>query len=111
MNAGLNIVKRDAAEGEYVTGYLSELLQISEDVIHCEMSLRKTVEKYSVSDKVNKTYDHRFFKVAVDNLREDDDFEIAGVKFKWWNMADLETDPKTVKNNAEIVATVKNEVL
>ena len=49
--------------------------------------------------------------MAVDNLGDDNDFEIAGVKFKWWHLSDLETDQQTVKNNADIVAVVKNEVL
>ena len=91
--------------------YLSELLHTSEQSIDCEMALRKTIEKYSVSDKVNKTYDHRFFKVTGEKLPKDDDFEIAGIKFRWWNISDLEVEPKTVENNSEIVAAVKNEVL
>lgn len=108
INEGKQPEKREL---EYVTGYLAELLQVSEENIHGEMVLRKTIQKYSVSDKVNKTYDHRFYKMAVDNLGDDNDFEIAGVKFKWWHLSDLETDQQTVKNNADIVAVVKNEVL
>lgn len=38
-------------ELEYVTGYLAELLQVSKENIHGEMVLRKTIQKYSVSDK------------------------------------------------------------
>ena len=95
----------------YVTGYLAELLHTPAGSIHAEMSLRAFTEKYSVSDKVSKLYDHRFFKVSVDNLNEEEQFELAGTKFKWWRVSDLEADPDTIAHNSEIVATVKNEVL
>ena len=101
----------DQKELSYVTGCLAELLRTPIDSIHAEMSLRAFTEKYSVSDKVRKLYDHRFFKVSVDNLNEEEQFELAGTKFKWWRISDLEADPDTIAHNSEIVAMVKNEVL
>ena len=111
MNVTNEGKQADKKELDYVTGYLAEFLQVPESSIHAEMSLRAFTEKYSVSDKVNKIYDHRFFKVSVDNLNEEEQFELAGTKFKWWTISDLEIDPDTKAHNSEIVATVKNEVL
>jgi hypothetical protein len=94
----------DQKELSYVTGCLAELLRTPAHSIHAEMSLRALTEKYSVSDKVSRLYDHRFFKVSVDNLNEEEQFELAGTKFKWWRISDLEADSDTIAHNSEIVA-------
>lgn len=99
-------------ELSFIKEHLASLFNISIDSISGSYALQEFTEKYSVSDKCDKTYDHRFYKISIDNLPEDNDtFEIDGTKYKWWNINDLEIDAKTVENNSEIVAKIKNEVL
>ena len=93
-----------------VQEYLHVTFKLPEDS-ECSLRLRQYTRKYSVSDKVNKVYYHRFFRIMTDKLPDTEEFEINGNKCRWWNISDLEVDPKTQKNNAEIIAAVKNEVL
>ena len=89
-----------------------DLFNIPEDRINTSLRLTDYTRKYSVSDKIDKVYFHRYFKVTADDLNTDnDEFEINGTKYRWWSISDLEIDPKSVQYNSEIIATVKNEVL
>lgn len=104
--------KSDNDELQVTVKYLSETFHIDEIRVHCNLSLTQCTRKHSESDKLFKVYYHRFFKVSVEGLPTDkDEFEIDGIRYRWWSMQDLEIDPKTRLNNSEIVATVKNEVL
>ena len=102
--------RSDKRETDLVQEYLQVTFGIPEDS-ECSLRLRQYTHKYSVSDKVDKVYYHRFFRIMTDKLPDTEEFEINGNKCRWWNISDLEVDPKTQKNNAEIIAAVKNEVL
>ena len=102
--------RADNREKDLVQEYLQATFNIPNDS-ECSLKLRQYTRKYSVSDKVDKIYYHRFFRIMTDKLPDTEEFEINGNKCSWWTMSDLEVDPKTQKNNAEIIATVKNEVL
>lgn len=102
--------RADNKETNLVQEYLQVTFNLPEDS-ECSLKLRQYTRKYSVSDKVNKVYYHRFFRIMTDKLPDTEEFEINGNKCRWWNISDLEADPKTQKNNAEIIAAVKNEVL
>lgn len=104
--------KADQEENLSIKEYLSVLFNIPEDRINTSLRLTDYTRKYSVSDKIDKVYFHRYFKVTADDLNTDnDEFEINGTKYRWWSISDLEIDPKSVQYNSEIIATVKNEVL
>ena len=102
--------RADNKETNLVQEYLQVTFNLPEDS-ECSLKLSQYTRKYSVSDKVDKVYYHRFFRIMTDKLPDTEEFEINGNKCRWWNISDLEVDPKTQKNNAEIIAAVKNEVL
>ena len=101
----------DLVETKAVRDYFSDLTLAGRAQTECVLKYQEYTSKYSVSDKVHKVYYHRFFQINSDTLPETEEFEISGNRFRWWNIGDLEVDPKTRENNAEIVATVKNRIL
>lgn len=101
----------DRAETDAVKEHLSCIAKIGRDRITCSLKHREYTCKYSEADKIQKICYHRFFTVSAEELPDTDEFEISGCRFRWWYLNELETDPKTRKHNAEIVATVKNKVL
>lgn len=98
-------------ETSKVRDYFSSLIKVDRDKIKCCLKYQEYTNKYSVSDKIQKIYYHRFFEITSENLPDTEEFEISGHKFRWWYINDLEVDEQTKKYNAEIVATVKNKIL
>lgn len=101
----------DEKEEEDLKNYLADIFQVDVEAISIATALRRYVEKYSVSDKTNKNYDMRYLVVSIEGISEVDEFVVNGHNYKWMYMSDLEVDPLTVKNNSEVFAIVKNEVL
>lgn len=101
----------DLVETAKVRDYFSSMAQVDRNSINCCLKYHEYTSKYSVSDKIQKFYYHRFFVLTSEGLPDADEFEIGGRKFRWWFINDLEVDDNTRKHNAEIVATVKNKIL
>lgn len=92
-----NIVKKE----------ISEALNIKEQFIKVSLVGNKRHEKFSESDKINKEYVHYFYKVDLDVELNDNEFEVNGVKYKWFEYSDLMKDERIQKVNSDIVQFVK----
>jgi mRNA-degrading endonuclease toxin of MazEF toxin-antitoxin module len=63
--------------------------------------------KYSVSDKVYKIYNHKLYKVQIDDISDN----LPGDKYKWMSIEDLESDEAIMEKNDDIIAFVKSKCL
>ena len=63
--------------------------------------------KYSVSDKIYKIYNHKLYKVQIDDIPDN----LSGDKYKWMSIEDLESDEAIMEKNDDIIAFVKTKCL
>ena len=61
--------------------------------------------KYSVSDKVYKIYNHKLYKVQIDDIPD----SLPDDKYKWMSIEDLELDEAIMEKNDDIIAFVKTK--
>ena len=62
---------------------------------------------YSVSDKVYKIYNHKLYKVQIDDIPD----SLPDDKYKWMSIEDLELDEAIMEKNDDIIAFVKTKCL
>ena len=92
-----------------VDSYASELLDeiVESKYVDCAKHC-----KYSVSDNVYKIYNHKLYKLLLENIPEnmrEQTFEIDGIKYKWMSIEEIEHDEKIMEVNEEVVAFVKSK--
>lgn len=66
-----------------------------------------------MSDDVYKIYDHKLYKLELDDIPEfmnSEDFVIDGQRYAWKSIRELEQDPEVMKKNDDILAFVKNSI-
>ena len=61
--------------------------------------------KYSVSDKVYKIYNHKLYKVQIDDIPD----SLPDEKYKWMSIEDLELDEAIMEKNDDIIAFIKTK--
>ena len=65
-------------------------------------------KKFSESAKIEKEYTHYFYDVNIDTKLNQNEFEINGVKYKWFSYAELISNERIQKVNSDIVKFVKD---
>ena len=68
---------------------------------------RKSSEEDRYRKKVEKEYVHYFYNVNLDTELNNNDFEINGIKFKWFSYNDLLNDERIQKVNDDVVGFIK----
>lgn len=86
---------------------ISDALNIKKELIKVSLVGNKQHEKFSESDKINKEYVHYFYKVDLDEKLEDNEFEVNGIKYKWFSYTDLMKNDRIQQVNSDIVQFVK----
>ena len=69
--------------------------------------------KYSVKDKVTKTYDHKYYVAELatfPRILKNNKFCIDGVKYKWMTYPAMQKDKDIVEKNMDIVQYVTQHV-
>lgn len=92
---------------------LSNELKVDRDNIKVEFKTEQIQEKYSVSHKENRVYDHRVYSVEISKFRNDitaDEFEIDGKKYYWMTLQDMEKDQRIKEVNLDVVSLIKASV-
>lgn len=89
---------------------ISSDLQIDKGQINCRYITSRIQEKYSVSHKENRVYNHRLYEVKIDGLPEifqKSDFIKGGKHFYWMSLSEMERDDNIAKKNLEVIDFVK----
>ena len=71
---------------------LSSNLSINRSSIRCEIKGNQVDEKYSVSHKEMRTYNHRLYEVSISNFPEimrNDNFMLNGKHYYWMSIDDM----------------------
>ena len=87
-----------------VDSFASELLHKDIDTTYVTTAKHC---KYSVSDKIYKIYNHKLYKVQIDDIPDN----LPGDKYKWMSIEDLESDEAIMEKNDDIIAFVKTKCL
>ena len=94
---------------ENVDNFVSQLF-------HSEMSTEYLCTakhcKYSVSDGVYKIYNHKLYRVLMDEISENVPESIFGdsdFKYRWMSIEEMEKDQVIMEKNDDIVAFVKTK--
>lgn len=82
-------------------------LNIEKELINVSLVGNRRYEKFPESDKIQKEYIHYFYRVDLDAELNDNEFEINGVKYKWFSYSDLMNDERIQQVNSDIVQFIK----
>lgn len=77
--------------------------------INCVYLFDKLHPKFSVSEKRDKYYHHKFYRLSVltNSDIQKDSFSIDGKTYYWMSIAQMEEDKNIMEKNSDIVAFVK----
>lgn len=103
----LNCKLPNGDDANIVKNKISDALNMKKDAINVSFIGSKRHEKFSESDKVLKEYVHHFYRADLGKKLNDNEFEINGVKYKWFSYSDLMKDGRIKKVNSDIVRFVK----
>ena len=95
---------------ENIIKKLSAELQLDEQYIKVDYKTQEIQSKFSESDKIQKTYEHKLYCAEISHFskqHKQDSFEINGKKFKWMTIEQMEQDEKKKKKNLDVVDLVK----
>lgn len=95
---------------ENIIKKLSNELQVEEQYISVDYKTQKIQSKFSESDKIIKTYEHKLYFADItlfSDLLKQNTFEINGKKFKWMTIEQMEQDENIKKKNLDVVDLVK----
>lgn len=68
--------------------------------------------KFSESAKIYKLYHHYFFQVNTAKLPQymlEKEFVLNGIKYRWFSMDELKSDPRIQEINSDIVGWIKEK--
>lgn len=92
---------------------LSNELKTPIKSINVKFVTESIYQKYSVSDKIQKMYDHKIYYAKIldfDDELKKKSFIIDGKKFYWMTIQEMENDPDIQKKNLDVVNLVKNNI-
>lgn len=94
-------------DSEAVRNKVAEDLNIEHGLIKVSLVGCKKHKKFSESAKIEKEYIHYFYNVKLDAKLNFNEFEINGIKYKWFSYSDLINDDRIQKVNGDVVQFVK----
>ena len=89
-----------------VKNKVSKDLNIGLEDINVQLLGSKTHKKFSESAKKEKEYTHYFYKLVLNKILKNSDFEINNITYKWLSYEDMITDERIFKVNSDIIEFV-----
>ena len=70
-------------------------------------------EKYSVSDKVRKHYDHTFYEAditssGISSILQKNTFKIDGYRYRWFTIAEMQRSTDMMRKNDDIINRIRS---
>lgn len=103
----LNCKLPNGEDSNAVENKVADALKIDKKLIKVSLVDSKRHKKFSESAKIEKEYTHYFYNVNLDLKLNDNDFEIDGIKYKWFSYSDLLNDRRIQEVNSDIVQFIK----
>lgn len=108
-----NFKTSEAQNEENLAQRLSNMLKIDVADIRIKYITDRIQPKFSERDQVNKVYQHSLYQAQIfkfGDILKEDEFEIEGVRFKWFTIADMEKNERIKSINSDVVAYVKEKI-
>lgn len=109
----LNYKTQEHNNEAYILDCVSDNLGIDRHILNCRYITSRVQEKYSVSHKENRIYNHRLYEVYMSNMPSDFmnmDFVVNNIHYYWMTIADMEKDSNILEKNIEVVDFVKEVI-
>lgn len=93
-----------------ICGRLSSQLKIPASSINLELKDEAVHEKYSRSDNVRKTYEHKLYNASIASFPDaerEDNFTVDGIRYRWMSIHDMENNHIIKEINSDVVSFVK----
>lgn len=103
----LNCKLQNGDDTNAVKNKVANDLNIKQEFIKVTLIGCKKHKKFSESAKIEKEYTHYFYDVNIDTKLNQNEFEINGVKYKWFSYAELISNERIQKVNSDIVQFVR----
>lgn len=105
--------KNDEESRKRITAYLSRHLGIPTDAIRLSVVDKWEHEKYSVSDKVRKKYNHTFYEAEITSIGKDKNlqktaFKIDGYRYRWFTIAEMQRNTNMMSKNDDIINRIRS---
>lgn len=103
----LNCKFTEEEDSNIVKEKIANSLEIDANKIQVSFVGKKQHRKFSESAKIEKEYTHYFYNVKIDTKLNDKEFELKGLKYKWFSYSNLMKDERIKKVNSDIIQFVK----
>ena len=103
----LNCKFTEEEDSNIVKEKIANSLEIDTNKIQVSFVGKKQHRKFSESAKIEKEYTHYFYNVKIDTKLNDKEFELKGLKYKWFSYSNLMKDERIKKVNSDIIQFVK----
>lgn len=107
----LNSKMENKENMESIYNKIKEMLNIEKENVEISFIGEKIHKKFSESDKIEKEYQHFFYKVNIlKNIEEFNkkEFQCFNIKYKWFSFKEFENDERIQKVNSDIIQFVKS---
>lgn len=107
----LNSKMKNKEDMESIYNEIKEMLNIEKEDVEISFVSEKIHKKFSESDKIEKEYQHFFYKVNILKNNEKfskKEFEYFNIKYKWFSFKEFENDERIQKVNSDIIQFVKS---
>lgn len=98
---------------ENIIQRLSHKLKINPKYIKVQYISDRIQPKFSEKDKINKVYQHSLYQGIIaqfpENMKQDE-FEIDGIRYRWWTIEEMEAEPRIMEVNSDVVSYVKEKI-
>ena len=106
----LNYKTQERGDEAAIIANVVKELKLNQKKVKCRYITSKLQEKYSVSHRENRIYNHRLYELQVNRFSEQEmekDFVVNGKHYYWMSIEEMEKDGNIRNKNLEVVDFVK----
>lgn len=107
----LNSKMENKNDYESIYNKLKQMLGNEKEDINISFIGEKIHKKFSESAKIEKEYQHYFYKITLLKNKEEfnqKEFECFDIKYKWFSFEEFEKDERIQKVNSDIIQFIKS---
>ncbi len=109
----LNYKTRSSGNGEAIREALSHELKVNIENIRLKKLARRTYQKFSSEDGVEKNYEHLLYLAEIQDfpdVMQADTFTIDSKGFMWLSIEDMKQDARIQKKNLDVVSLLRENI-
>ena len=109
----LNYKTQERGDEAAIIANVVKELKLNQKEVKCRYITSKLQEKYLVSHRENRIYNHRLYELQVNRFSEQEmgkDFVVNGKHYYWMSIEEMEKDDNIRNKNLEVVDFVKEYI-